>query len=247
LSNIVGRILPYFSGVQPSGSVARGSENMNLLSPLKELMWRSASNLFRFLSERCLPNWASVCCMCLYVRVCFLVSVYVTGVAKLKLFVQWSEVHVQQNLQFRIIIKCSLNMFIPTPWSSPSWEANSHLANQERYRLLWNPEVHYHVHKSPPVVPILNQMHPVHNFPPNFLRIHSVVIFACMPRSSEWSFPLMFPDQKFAQISHAPMHSSCPAHLILLDLTVLIIFGEVYKVWSSTFAVFSILTPVPHS
>jgi hypothetical protein len=68
-----------------------------------------------------------------------------------------------------------------------------------------------------------------------------------MPRSSEWSFPLMFPDQKFAQISHAPMHSSCPAHLILLDLTVLIIFGEVYKVWSSTFAVFSILTPVPHS
>jgi hypothetical protein len=35
---------------------------------------------------------------------------------------------------------------------SPSWEANSHSACQEIPCLLQNPKVHYHVHKTLPIL-----------------------------------------------------------------------------------------------
>jgi len=51
----------------------------------------------------------------------------------------------------------------------PSWEANRFSASQEIPRILWNPKIHYRIHKCPPPVAILRQLDSVHSPTSHFL------------------------------------------------------------------------------
>ena len=55
---------------------------------------------------------------------------------------------------------------------SPSCKANRFSSSQEIPRILWNPKVHYRIHKWLPPFSILCQLDPVHTPTPRFLEIH---------------------------------------------------------------------------
>jgi hypothetical protein len=75
------------------------------------------------------------------------------------------------------------------------WEANRFSASQNIPRILWNPTVHYRVHKYPPPVLILSQLDPVHTPTSHFLKSHINIILPSMPGSPRWSLTLRFPHQ----------------------------------------------------
>jgi len=129
---------------------------------------------------------------------------------------------------------------------SPSWETNRFSASQEIPLILWNPKVHYRIHKCPPPFPILGQTNPVHTPTSYLLKIHLNIIISSTPGSPQWSFSPRFPHQNPVYASPLPIRATCPAHLILFDLITRKILGEEYRSLSYSLCSF-LLSPITSS
>jgi hypothetical protein len=65
------------------------------------------------------------------------------------------------NEIINIIVYIRIHLLCNAMEQSPSWEANSHSACQEIPIFLYNPKLHYSVHMSRPLDPILSQINPI--------------------------------------------------------------------------------------
>jgi hypothetical protein len=113
----------------------------------------------------------------------------------------------------------------------PSCEAASCAATQEFPSILWNPMVQYRFHKSPPLVPILSKMDPVHTTPSCLSKIHFNIVPHLHLGLPSGLFPSGFSTNILYVFLFVTICATCPVHLIY-DLITVIVFGEEYKLWS---------------
>jgi hypothetical protein len=129
-------------------------------------------------------KWSFCVLVCMYV--CFFVLMNVFWAGILLYSVKWT---VRFFVSSRILVtEYTFNFYISNYLTPRSRVLLKKLrvrsASEEIPRMLWNPKVHYRVHKSPPPVPILSPMNLVHIPKPYFSEIHLNVVLPSTPRSS---------------------------------------------------------------
>ena len=131
----------------------------------------------------------------------------------------WCSSGPQSSVCRLTVSTCSKPPYLLTPWSRVLLKKlTGSAASQEIPRTLWNSKVHHRIHKCPPSVPILTQLHPVSTPPTSrrFILILSSHLRLGLPNGL---FSSGFPTRTLCTPLPSPIRATCPAHLILLDFT----------------------------
>ena len=111
------------------------------------------------------------------------------------------------------LLTCLLTYFMG---QSPSLKANRFWASQEIPLILWNPKIHYRIHKCPPSVSIVSQLDPVHTEHPTSWRYIFILSIHLRLGLPSGLFPSGFPTKTMRTPLLSPIRATCTTHLIHL-------------------------------
>jgi len=83
--------------------------------------------------------------------------------------------------------------------------------------------------EEPPNFPLLSQMNPVHAFLSRSFKVHFNIIRPSSTTSSDLALSFRLSDPNYFSLFFSFMYATCPVLPILLEVAILVIFGEEYK------------------
>jgi hypothetical protein len=107
---------------------------------------------------------------------------------------------------------------------SHNWEANSRSSAQDIFTIVRNPKVHSRIYKSHSLV-----LYPESIISHTLSLIHVLILCSRLMQFSQVTFSFLFLNKYFYTFFIFSMPATCPTHLILLDLTILIISDEEFE------------------